>query len=111
MSQYTITVTKTATRHADPDAVIGYDRPLQTFFLQAFPDEEGDDLALWLGTQYRAHERLSDLRASAIAKGYDFIPMSSGTLWKLLDDYAREALRSVRETILQDMQAGDISPG
>ena len=22
-------------RHADPDAIIGYDRPLQTFFLQA----------------------------------------------------------------------------
>ena len=111
MSRYTITVTKTATRHADPDAVIGYDRPLQTFFLQAFPDEEGDDLALWLGTQYRAHETLSDLRASAIAKGYDFIPMSSGTLWQLLDDYARDALRCVPETILRDMQEGDTSTG
>jgi len=111
MSRYTITVTKTATRHADPDAVIGYDRPLQTFFLQAFPDEEGDDLALWLGTQYRAHETLSDLRAAAIAKGYDFIPMSSATLWKLLDDYARDALRCVPETILRDMQEGDTSTG
>lgn len=40
MSRYTITVTKTASRHSDPDAVIGYDRPLQTFFLQAFPDED-----------------------------------------------------------------------
>ncbi len=111
MSRYTITVTKTATRHVDPDAVIGYDRPLQTFFLQAFPDEEGDDLELWLGTHYRTHETLSDLRASAIAEGYDFIPMSSGTLWELLDDYACEALRCVPETILQDMQEGDISPG
>ncbi|QPB22155.1 hypothetical protein [Rhizobium sp. 007] len=44
MSRYTITVAKTASRHSDPDAVIGYDRPLQTFFLQAFPDEDGDDL-------------------------------------------------------------------
>ena len=82
MSRYTITVTKTATRRADPDAVIGYDRPLQTFFLQAFPDEEGDDLALWLGTQYRAHETLSDLRASAIANGYDLSrcpPVRSGS--------------------------------
>jgi hypothetical protein len=33
MSRYTITV-------------IGYDPPLRTFFLQAFPDERGDDLAL-----------------------------------------------------------------
>ena len=50
MSRYTITVTRTASRHADPDAIIGYDRPLQTFFLQAFPDAEGEDLELWLGT-------------------------------------------------------------
>ena len=45
MSRYTITVT--ASHRADPDAVIGYDPPLRTFFLQAFPDESGDDLALW----------------------------------------------------------------
>jgi hypothetical protein len=32
MSRYTITVTRTASRHSDPDATIGYDRPLQTFF-------------------------------------------------------------------------------
>ncbi|SCW66361.1 hypothetical protein SAMN02927900_03584 [Rhizobium mongolense subsp. loessense] len=36
MSRYTITVTTAASRHSDPDAVIGYDQPLQTFFLQAF---------------------------------------------------------------------------
>lgn len=110
MSRYTITVTKTASRHTDPDAVIGYDRPLQTFFLQAFPDDD-EDLALWLGTEYRAHETLSDLRAAAIAKGYDFIPMSSGILSKLLDDCAREALRSLPETIVRDIQAGCASTG
>jgi hypothetical protein len=102
MSRYTITLTKTVSRHSDPDAVIGYDRPLQTFFLQAFPDEAGDDLALWLGTEFRAFETLCALRASALAKCYDFIPISSGTLGKLLDDYAREALQSVPEGIIQD---------
>lgn len=35
MSRYTITVT--SEDHADPDATIGYDPPLHTFFLQAFP--------------------------------------------------------------------------
>ena len=47
VSRYTITVTVTPTgdHHADPDAVIGYDPPLRTFFLQAFPDETGDGLA------------------------------------------------------------------
>ncbi|TCU21273.1 hypothetical protein EV130_111130 [Rhizobium azibense] len=94
MSRYTITVTKISSRHSDPDAVIGYDRPLQTFFLQAFPDEFGDDLALWLGTEFRAFETLCALRAAALSKGYDFMPISSGTLWQLLDDFTREALRS-----------------
>ncbi|WP_292326260.1 hypothetical protein [Mesorhizobium sp.] len=49
MSRYTITVT--SDHRSDPNAVIGYDPPLRTLFLQAFPDESGDDLALWLGTR------------------------------------------------------------
>ena len=72
MSRYTITVTKIASRHADPDAVIGYDRPLQTFFLQAFPDEQDEDLDLWLGTEYRAFETLSAASAAAIARRLRF---------------------------------------
>lgn len=36
MSRYTITVT--GNHRADSDAIIGYDPPLRTFFLQAFPD-------------------------------------------------------------------------
>ena len=43
MSRYTITATSQG--DSDPDAAIGYDPPLRTFFLQAFPDESGDDLA------------------------------------------------------------------
>ena len=35
MSRYTITVTRNG--RSDPDAVIGYDPPLRTFFLQASP--------------------------------------------------------------------------
>ncbi|WP_352960393.1 hypothetical protein [Mesorhizobium sp. M1393] len=39
MSRYTITVTGTVPGQvrSDPDAVIGYDPPLRTYFLQAFP--------------------------------------------------------------------------
>ena len=54
MSRYTITVTSSDSRF-DPDAVIGYDPPLRTFFLQAFPDESGDDLAL---TQFFTNESI-----------------------------------------------------
>ncbi|MCY1667380.1 hypothetical protein [Rhizobium sp. SL86] len=41
MSRHTVTV-KTDTE-ADEDAVIGYDPPLRTFFVQAFPNEETDE--------------------------------------------------------------------
>ncbi|WP_312608853.1 hypothetical protein [Agrobacterium pusense] len=68
MSRYTITVTRTASRHSDPDAIIGYDRPFQTFFLQAFPDADGEDLELWLGTEFREFETLSQRRTAAIAR-------------------------------------------
>lgn len=103
MSRYTITVTRTASRHADPDATIGYDRPLQTFFLQAFPDADGEDLELWLGREFREFETLSQLRTAAIARGFDFIPLASGIFHKLLDDHAREAHHAVSDTIIQDL--------
>ncbi|MGN7295347.1 hypothetical protein [Rhizobium sp. SAFR-030] len=41
MSRYTVTV-KTA-GESDENAVIGYDPPSRTFFLQAVPDEENDE--------------------------------------------------------------------
>ncbi|MDI5930242.1 hypothetical protein [Rhizobium leguminosarum] len=103
MSRYTITVTRTAFHHADPDAIIGYDRPLQTFFLQAFPDADGENLELWLGTDLREFETLSRLRTAAIARGFDFIPLASDILPKLLEDHAREAHHAVSETIIQDL--------
>lgn len=106
MSRYTITVTRTAFRHADPEATIGYDRPLQTFFLQAFPDADGEDLELWLGTDFREFETLAQLRSAAIARGFDFIPLASGILHKLLDDHAREAYHPVSDSIIQDLING-----
>lgn len=106
MSRYTITVTRTESRHVDADATIGYDRPLQTFFLQAFADAEGEDLELRLGTDFREIETLSQLRAAAVARGFDFIPLASGILHKLLDDHAREAHQPVGDPIIQDLLGG-----
>ncbi|CAD7053692.1 integrase [Pseudorhizobium halotolerans] len=48
LSRYTVTVK--ADDDTDENAVIGYDPPLRTFFLQAFPDEQTDQYALWFGT-------------------------------------------------------------
>ena len=86
MSRYTITVTGHG--QTDPDAVIGYDPPLQTFFLQAFPDETGDDLDLWLGTAFREFRTLEGLRRAAEAQGYEFLPLPADVNSQLLGDIA-----------------------
>ncbi len=104
MSRYTIAVTRTASRHVGPDATIGYDGPLQTFLLQAFPDAE--DLELWLGTGDEEFETLRPLRTAAVARGFDFKPLGSGILRKLLDDYARDAREPAGDAILQDLSTG-----
>ena len=95
MSRYTITVTFIATgdHRSDPEAVIGYDPPLRTFFVQAFPDESGDDLALWLGTSDREYEALDVLYAAALAKGFDFMPLPVEIASLLAADFAAEADR------------------
>ncbi|AWI62488.1 hypothetical protein [Sinorhizobium fredii] len=65
MSRYTVEV-KPATA-SDPEATNGYDRPLRTFFLQAFPDPETDESALWLG----AFPTLESIIEAARAQGYE----------------------------------------
>lgn len=95
MSRYTITVTSTG--RSDPDAVIGYDPPLRTFFLQAFPDESGDDLALWLGTCDHEYESVDSLHAAARSLGFDFMPLPKDVVAQLVDDFARDAARPPRD--------------
>ncbi|MDG4890035.1 MULTISPECIES: hypothetical protein [unclassified Mesorhizobium] len=101
MSRYTITVTGTVTgqSRSDPDAVIGYDPPLRTYFLQAFLHEETDEPGLWFGTHDRAFDTLEDLRRAAISHGYDFTP-SPKLAAKLVDDKAVASRRPARDTIL-----------
>lgn len=95
MGRYSITATVQG--RSDPDAVIGYDPPLRTFFLQAFPDETGDDLALWLGTSDREYETVEALRAAALARGFDFMPLPEDVALLLADDLAKEADRPAHD--------------
>ncbi|WP_457578707.1 hypothetical protein [Ensifer adhaerens] len=69
MSRYTVKV-KSAT-NADPDATIGYDRPLGTFFLQAFPDPQTDECALWLGAFLEEYTTLEPIVEEARTQGYE----------------------------------------
>ena len=100
MSRYTITVTGKG--RSDPDAIIGYDPPLRTFFLQAFPHDVTDDPALWLGTCDQAFEMLDDLHDAAIERGYDFMPLPADVAAKLIDDKAAAAGRTAHDGNLAD---------
>jgi len=88
MSRYTITVTSEG--RIDPDAVIGYDSPLRTFFLPVFPHEVTDDPALWLGTFDHEFETLDGLHHAALAEGYHFT-LPEDVAARLTDDKARDA--------------------
>ena len=92
MSRYTITVTGQG--RSDPEAIIGYDAPLRTFFLQAFPHEVTDDPALWIGTYDQEFLSLAALHAAALAEGYDFMPLPEDLAEQLAADNAQEAERS-----------------
>ncbi|MER8962702.1 hypothetical protein [Mesorhizobium sp. M0306] len=96
MSRYTITVSGTVTGQvrSDPDAVIGYDPPLRTYFLHAFPHDETDEPGLWLGTRDRAFEALEDLRHATILHGYDLMPLPADLAAKLIEDKAAVADRA-----------------
>ncbi|RWL78683.1 MAG: hypothetical protein EOR68_26040 [Mesorhizobium sp.] len=101
MSRYTITVTGQGRQ--DPDAIIGYDPPLQTYFLQAFPHEVTDEPALWLGTHHQAFEALDDLHHAAAAHGYDFMPLPHDIAAKLIEDQAAAGDRLPRDGVLQEL--------
>ncbi|CCV16340.1 hypothetical protein [Mesorhizobium sp. STM 4661] len=101
MSRYTITVTGQS--RSDPEAIIGYDPPLRTYFLQAFPHVETDEPALWLGTHDRAFETLGYLRHAAIAHGYDFMPLPTDIAAKLVDDKAIAGDRPQREGTIGEL--------
>lgn len=100
MSRYIITVTGRG--KIDPDAVIGYDPPLLTYFLQAFPDESDDDIALWLGTEHGEFQSLESLHNVATALGYEFLPLPADIHAKLAVDKAAAATRPERKGPLAD---------
>ena len=98
MSRYTITVASDG--RSDPDATIGYDPPLRTFFLQAFPDESGDDLALWLGTSDGEYATIKALHTAARSRGFDFMPLPEDVALLLAEDFATDAARPPRDSPL-----------
>lgn len=57
----------------DSDAAIGYDKPLRTFFLQGFinQDEADDKPEIWLGAFLEEYPTLESLAEEARQRGYE----------------------------------------
>lgn len=82
MSRYTIEVR--SANAADPEATIGFDRPLRTFFLTAFPDPETDAVSLWLGGFLEEYPSLESLVVAARTQGYEIHGLSHADMIAML---------------------------
>ncbi|MFA1677216.1 hypothetical protein ACDY97_32070 [Rhizobium mongolense] len=97
MSRHPITVTKGD--RTDPDAVIGYDPPLRTFFLQAFPDPDTEENELWLGTLLEEFPSLESIVTATRAQGYDLYGLSQDTLVSLIKESSTPTPPSIAEQL------------
>ncbi|OHV80312.1 hypothetical protein [Ensifer sp. LCM 4579] len=97
MSRHPITVTKG--EKSDPDAVIGYDPPLRTFFLQAFLDQETDACELWLGAFLEEYPTLESIVTAARAEGYELSGLERDTILSLIKEASTPTPPSIGEQL------------
>lgn len=95
MSRHPVTV-RSATR-TDDNAVIGYDPPMRTYFLQAFEDEERDEPGLWLGIRFDEYSSLGALIAAAERQGYALENLAE----RDIADMAHEAAQPSRPSLAE----------
>lgn len=89
MSRFTITLVHGSSE--DTEAVIGFDPPLQTYFLQGFPFVMNDCgyFKIWLGTEPRQYPAIEGLVKALRAKGYDFHGLSEAQMEQMLEEAQR----------------------
>jgi len=89
VSRFTITLVHGTAE--DTEAVIGFDPPLQTYFLQGFPFELNDytHWKIWLGTDFQEYREIQDLVKAVRAKGYEFHGLSEQQMEQMLEEAQR----------------------
>ncbi len=97
MSRHTLTAHKG--QKNDPDAVIGYDPPLRTFFLQAFADPETEELELWLGTLLEEYPSLESIVGAARKRGYDLSGLSRESIVAMIKESSTPTPPSIGEQL------------
>lgn len=97
MSRHTLTVSKR--QKTDPDAVIGYDPPLRTFFLQAFADPNTEMHELWLGTALEEYPSLESIVSAARTRGYDLTNLSREAIVAMIKESSTPTPPSIGEQL------------
>jgi hypothetical protein len=89
VSRFTITLVHGSSE--DTGAIIGFDPPLQTYFLQGFPFKMNDCtyFKIWLGTEPREYPAIESLVKDLRAKGYDFHGLSEPQMEHMLEEAQR----------------------
>lgn len=87
MSRHTVTIF--GPTGIDDEAVIGYDPPLRTFFVQGFFDAETDDPKLWLGTRLEQFPALPSLLDHLEMLGYSVENLDAGIVADMTEEASR----------------------
>lgn len=97
MSRHAVTVIGPA--RTNRGAIIGYDPPLRTFFLQAFPDPETDACALWLGATLHEFPSLEAIVEMARLRGFEIRGLGQGAIIAMTKEAGIQTPPSVGERL------------
>jgi hypothetical protein len=98
MSRYKITLCQG--ERADKEAVIGFDPPLRTFFLQGFEtDDDFGTSEIWLGTLLEEFPTLEGIIAVARAQGYEVRDLDHAVMIAMLEEAGHEYEPSIAERL------------
>lgn len=97
MSRHIVTVPGPA--QTDREAVIGYDPPLRTFFLQAFPNPETDACALWLGGILHEFFSLEAIVEMARSRGFEIRGLGQDAIIAMTKEAGIQTAPSVGERL------------
>lgn len=98
MSRYTITLAKG--ERTDDEAVIGFDPPLRSFFLQGF--ETDDDFGtpeIWLGTLLEEFPTLESIIEAARRDGYEVCGLDHADMIAMLAQAGQKYEPSIAERL------------
>ena len=98
MSRYAVTLLKG--ERTDDEAIVGFDPPLRTFFLQGFEsDDEFGTPEIWLGTLLEEFPTLEGIIEAARRQGYEVRDLDHAEMIALLAEAGHRYEPSIAEKL------------